>query len=577
MKLVAGLLAVFIAAPALAQLSVEQRAFDFQVLASLYAKRYAPLSWKRQVFNIDITNIAPWLTRVRAAKDDIEFLELCKEYVSSFDDLHTSFSGPGDLIADSGLFTDIYDGKVYVDAINRTMLPRASFAIETGDEVISIDGKPVEEALNEIIRLQKMGNPSTTRRFAAELLTFRPASDLPRTVLLGDSVEVELKQADGETRKFTLPWVKRGFAPVKIGPVPSPRTAAADGDAPTDAELLLRAWNRNAQWKAPANNAVVRRFEHLEKGSDQTEGWVLGWGSRAPTFTAPAGFQQRLGRSAGDFHYSGTYLSDGKRIGYLRIPNFQPPSAAGAQRELAGEIAFFRLNTDGLVVDVSRNTGGGCYMLTAASYLIPQRFWFFGEESRPTIDLISGFQSTLELAKRLRAEQWIIDTIEFQLGMIKTAYSENRGMTGPIPGCSLTFENDPVTDQAGRVIAYEKPLIVLIDEFSTSAGDIFPAMLQDNRRGPLVGTRTNGAGGSISGWDTGFYMEASATNTNSLVTRREERAVQGYPVSYYIENVGAHPDIPLERMTVENLRSGGRQYVDGFTRIIVEEINKAGR
>ena len=177
----------------------------------------------------------------------------------------------------------------------------------------------------------------------------------------------------------------------------------------------------------------------------------------------------------------------------------------------------------------------------------------------------------------MRAEQWIIDTIEFQLGMIKTAYSENRGMTGPIPGCSLTFENDPVTDQAGRVIAYEKPLIVLIDEFSTSAGDIFPAMLQDNRRGPLVGTRTNGAGGSISGWDTGFYMEASATNTNSLVTRREERAVQGYPVSYYIENVGAHPDIPLERMTVENLRSGGRQYVDGFTRIIVEEINKAGR
>ena len=400
MKPIAVLLSIFFAAPAVAQLSVEQRAFDFQALASLYAKRYAPLSWKRQVFNIDITNIAPWLTRVRAAKDDIEFLELCKEYVSSFDDLHTSFSGPGDLIADSGLFTDIYDGKVYVDAINRTMLPRASFAIETGDEVISIDGKPVEEALNEIIRLQKMGNPSTTRRFAAELLTFRPASDLPRTVLLGDSVEVELKQADGETRKFTLPWVKRGFAPVKIGPVPSPRTAAADGDAPTDAELLLRAWNRNAQWKAPANNAVVRRFEHLEKGSDQTEGWVLGWGSRAPTFTAPAGFQQRLGRSAGDFHYSGTYLSDGKRIGYLRIPNFQPPSAAGAQRELAGEIAFFRLNTDGLVVDVSRNTGGGCYVLTAASYLIPQRFWFFGEESRPTIDLISGFQSTLELAKR---------------------------------------------------------------------------------------------------------------------------------------------------------------------------------
>ena len=28
-------------------------------------------------------------------------------------------------------------------------------------------------------------------------------------------------------------------------------------------------------------------------------------------------------------------------------------------------------NTDGLVVDVMRNTGGGCYMFAAASYLIP--------------------------------------------------------------------------------------------------------------------------------------------------------------------------------------------------------------
>ena len=127
------------------------------------------------------------------------------------------------------------------------------------------------------------------------------------------------------------------------------------------------------------------------------------------------------------------------------------------------------------------------------------------------------------------------------------------------------------------MIAYEKPLIVLTDEFSTSAGDIFPAMMQDNKRGPLVGARTTGAGGSISNWDTGFFMEASATNTNSLVTRREMRATQGYPTSYYIENVGAQPDIPLERMTVENLKSGGRQFTDGFSRIIVEEINKAAR
>jgi C-terminal processing protease CtpA/Prc len=291
----------------------------------------------------------------------------------------------------------------------------------------------------------------------------------------------------------------------------------------------------------------------------------------------PAGFQQRLGRSTADFHFSGAYMFEGKRIGYLRVPSFSPASSANAQRELAGEIAFFRQNTDGLVVDVQRNPGGGCYMLTLASYLIPQRFWFFGQEMRPNSDIISSYQATLELARELRVEQWLIDTIEFQLGMIKEAYAENRGMTGPIPACSFMFENEPLTDTAGRPIAYEKPLIILTDEFSTSAGDIFPAMMQDNQRGLLVGTRTNGAGGSVSVWDAGFFMEGAATNTNTLVTRREPRAVQDYPTSSYIENVGVHPDVPLERMTRENLLSGGRQFTDGFSRIIVEEINKAAR
>ena len=577
MRLLAIFLTLLFTVPALAQLSVEQRAFDFQVLASLYAKRYAPASWKRETLKVDIFNIGPWLTRVRAAKDDVEYLELCKEYVASFDDAHTTFIAPGTLEADSGLFTDIYDGKVTVDAVNRTILPRARYAIDPGDEVISLDGKPVEQVLAEITKIEKAANPSTTRRAAADLLTFRPVSTLPRTALLGESLEIELKQADGETRKFTIPWVKTGYGVTKIGPVPSPRAEGEEEEAEDPKAVLLRAWNRNPRWTVAGSNWIARRFAHLEKSRDEVEGFALGWGSRAPTFTPPAGFVQRLGRSAADFHYSGTYMSAGKRIGYLRFPTFEPTNETAALRELAGEIAFFRLNTDGLVVDVQRNPGGTCYVLSAAAYLIPQRFWFFGEEYRPTLDLVGFYRDVLDLAKRLRVEQWLIDTIEFQLGMVKTAYEENRGVTGPIPGCSFTFENDPAKDQAGRTIAYEKPLIVLTDEFSSSAADVFPAMIQDNARGPLVGTRTTGAGGSVSAWDTGFYMEASATNTNSLITRRQMRAVEGYPTSYYIENVGVHPDIPLERMTLENLRTGGRPFTDGFTRIIVDEINKAGR
>ena len=124
-------------------------------------------------------------------------------------------------------------------------------------------------------------------------------------------------------------------------------------------------------------------------------------------------------------------------------------------------------------------------------------------------------------------------------------------------------------------MVYSKPLIVLIDEFSISAGDIFPSMLQDNRRGPLVGTRTNGAGGSVSGILFGTYSEAIAGNTNTLVVRRDPIVTSDYPTASYIENIGARADITLDYMKRENLMSGGRPFVDGFTNIMVEHIERS--
>ena len=49
-------------------------------------------------------------------------------------------------------------------------------------------------------------------------------------------------------------------------------------------------------------------------------------------------------------------------------------------------------------------------------------------------------------------------------------------------------------DLAPAPVAYTKPLVVLVDEFTTSSGDMLAAIFQDNHRGPLLGMRTNGAG-----------------------------------------------------------------------------------
>jgi len=568
--------ATLVAVPASAQLTVEQKIHDFENIAAVYAKRYAPYEWKKELFGFDLFDIGPWLDRVARSSDDLEFFEIALEYVASLNDTHSSFAMPSSFLADLGFTVDIYDGKVLIDSINRTRLPAFQYPFEIGDQLISVDGRSVDDLMDEFSRFLKRGSPLSARRTVADLLTFRPQSRIPRAIDLPDAAIVVIERFGGAQQAFFIPWVKTGVPLRWIGPVPSPPSSpsfalAEDAGLPS----YFEPWLELTNFRLPDNDPLLSGDTVSPAGNTVSRRYVLGLGQRTPVFAAglPAGFVQRLGRAASDFHFSGTYESDGVRIGYLRIPNFAPANTTTAVTELRNEIAYFQQNTDGLVVDVMRNTGGGCYMLTAASFLIPYPFFFFGEEIRVTISYINSIQSALEAAERAGAPPFILDMYKEILRQMEAAYRENRGRTGPIPACSLQlFDNQPARDTQGNLLAYTKPLIVLIDDFSISAGDIFPTMLQDNQRGPLVGTRTNGAGGSVSAWPAGIYSESTTTNTNSLVARIAPVAIPGYPTTHYIENVGAYGEIQLDYMTRENLLAGGAPFVAAFTRAIVDHV-----
>ena len=68
-------------------------------------------------------------------------------------------------------------------------------------------------------------------------------------------------------------------------------------------------------------------------------------------------------------------------------------------------------------------------------------------------------------------------------------------------------------------IAYTKPLMVMVDEFSASGADMFPAIIQDNHRGSIFGTRTMGAGGSVVGFNATAYTESFFRITVSMMSR----------------------------------------------------------
>jgi hypothetical protein len=536
-------------------MTVEQRVFDFQHLAAVFAKNYGPYEWKRDALGFDLYEIGPWITRVQAARSDLEYYEIASEYVASLRDSHSQYSVPSLFLADARLNVDVYDGRLLIDFVDRSVYPETLFPLSIGDEVVSVDGFPAAAWVQSFARFIGEANDRSRARQAATLLFFRPQRVVPRAFQIGEKSVVVVRRPTGQLLAFEAAWQKTNAAIQEAGTVPSPRGrifAAAEGGGEIIEDLPF-----------------LRR---LQTRSVHRHSRVLGDGQRNPYFNLPDGFLTRLGRLPGDFHYSGTYDSGGKRLGYLRFPNFSPPSNAAAVRELSAEIAFFEANTDGLVVDITRNAGGGCYSVTALQYLIPYPFVLPGDEMRATLEAVYFADLDLQAAKDAGAPPWTVALLEQILLQLRTALAENRGRTGPLPFCGSRFEHEPAAAASGRVLAYTKPLIVLTDEFTTSWGDIFASVMQDSARAPLVGFRTNGAGGSIDEGEAGFFSEATTTFSVTNAVRPRTMSVPGLPPSPYIENIGVHPDVLLDYMTRDNLMSGGRLFVDAFTRTLLAHV-----
>ena len=109
---------------------------------------------------------------------------------------------------------------------------------------------------------------------------------------------------------------------------------------------------------------------------------------------------------------------------------------------------------------------------------------------------------------------------------------------------------------------------------------MFPAVIQDNRRGLLFGTRTMGAGGSVFGdrllgYPATIYSDGGARFTVALMVRKDPIVTPDFPTVPYIENIGVRPDIEADYMTRENLLNRGRAFVETFTAAIVEHIRKS--
>jgi C-terminal processing protease CtpA/Prc len=557
-RLALPLLLVSLSGALSAQLQPDQKLIDFQSLVALYAKQYAPYAWKRDVLNYDMLKLAPWLDKVRATKDDLGFYEVGAAYVASLNDAHSEFFVDSDFTAYLGFDVDLYDGRALVDNIDPSISRAAGF--QTGDELISVDGKTVADWLAEFGKYSAYANQRSSNRYNSILITQRIQSVYPRAVEIGDNATVVIRRkSTGNLQTYTMPWTTTGTPFINNGPVSSPVVTSVPG-----AQVKLK---RRTDVGPPSSKYLVRLRNNRLPPAKELRGFDVVTPVFQPSF--PSSFVRRLGRS-GDFFYSGTFTAGGKKIGYIRIPDFQDPSSGlegFALSQFETEMVFQRANTDGLIVDVMRNPGGdGCYAEALLQNLIPYRFRGIGNQIRVTQDMLLGITQEIDQAPLFGLDQLTVDQLSFILAEMQTAYKQNRGITDPLPACGTYFERDPATDARGNSIAYTKPILVLTDEFTTSAAEIFSSIFQDSQRGPLFGWRTAGAGGSVGGAQiSGFYSESYATVTLSQLVRTRHVLTPDFPVTDYIENVGVRPDITLDYMTEDNLTNRGKAFVDGFT------------
>jgi hypothetical protein len=235
-------------------------------------------------------------------------------------------------------------------------------------------------------------------------------------------------------------------------------------------------------------------------------------------------------------------------------------------QQVAAEVAWFRTNTDVLVVDVMRNPGGDvCTTNDLLRYLIPYRFLAVGDEYRPTRETVDRFRLELEDLIQFGGDPVDIGFLQEYVRHVETAYGELRGRTGTIPACGYDIGVEPFRDSAGQPLAYDKPVLALIDEFSASSADVFPAILQDAGKAVLFGRATAGGGGIPVSREAGVYGESFVALSSTLGVRPKTAQAPGLPATNYIENTGARPDQEADIMTLDNLLHGGRPFVTAFT------------
>jgi hypothetical protein len=542
-----------LAATSQAALTSDQRLADFDQLVNTLLRNYGPLHLKEQGplaldFNKDVADTK---TKIAVAKSDAEFYNLLARFLASLRDAHVSSEVPSTQKATLGFTVDRVEGKVLIETIDTLKLPEQLFPFHRGDQLLKIDGIDVDKIVADLNEVSNTGNPESSIRIAtARLVSRKQASGF--LIPKGVALLTILPRGASQPVTVTATWILTGSPILDLDDLSNLHDDDSAVSRAANGNELLNELKKMDQFNSVMPKAFVEDLKQIGVGD---------LGSQTSMFKLPSNAKSLDGIPV----TAAIFEAAGKKIGLLRIPQYTDD---GLLEVLGRAVMQMEQETDVLVLDQTNNPGGSVTLVSDIVGLFADKSYIdMNFRIRPSMNWIKKMDDINEKLNGMLAA----DPNDFAANALKarftflgeefrSAIAEKRFLTKPI---SLNLTGTFGTIQPNKVAHYSKPVLLLINELDFSGGDAFPAIMKDNGRVTLFGTKTSGAGGNVTEYGPLVNSAFKFNLTESLMVR---------PNGQFMENIGVKPDVQYS-ITEDDFLNDYRGYVKAFT---VEALKLAG-
>lgn len=558
---------------------------DLNIIRNTLEVKYAPAEWKRQFACWNLDHEAEIATARILSSENITittYQRIVKDFLKSTKDYHVGIHFYSTASAFLPFRLQSSKDRYFVTWVDSSN----AHGLAIGDEILTFDNKPIHEAVTEL-KKRELGNPdSPTDQAFAELFFTARLGELGHEIPNGNVTVVAKRANSTKTTQYRFKW---DYTPESVSspipmltackPLPNKKLKKQPLNNTPNALSHIANHpyfhkNMSVALYEPIHAAFEKHYRSAPKEADQ-EAEILG---------ARRSMIPRLGQVIWEApleHHLHAYIfknaNTQKLIGYIRIPEYM--GGTPCAEEFAEVINLFQRRTEALVIDQLNNPGGELFymyallsMLNPTSLNLPtQRLTITQQDVFNSLEILTAFDEIEngefvglqagigETISGYPLDENLVDSMKKHFEFIVKEWDEGRCFTNPTHVYGIkTLHPHPKA-------CYTKPILVLVNALDFSCGDFLPAILQDNQRATIFGTKTAGAGGILlSHSHPNRFGIANYTFTGSIA-EREDKAP--------IENLGVTPDIVYE-MTERDFQSNYAGYVSAVNQALESLIKQ---